>query len=303
MSLPVNNQQAQEGDLALVAGPRQKNFLVRLTHGERLQTHRGILQHSDLIGKTWGSQVFSHLDRSFVLLQPSLAELLMETRRNTQIMYPKDIGFILVTMGIGPGQHVIEAGTGSGALTTALAYMVGPHGKVTTYEAREEFQRLAQKNLARAALADRVEFKLRHVSEGFDEEGVDALFLDLPNPYDYLTQARRALKPGGYFGTILPTTNQVSKLLVSLQREGFAFIDVCETFLRYYQAIPERLRPVDRMVAHTGFLVFARPVLAPPEELYQEEFLSEVDEAGVLPSGDIPADDLAAEVLPGEVKG
>jgi tRNA (adenine57-N1/adenine58-N1)-methyltransferase len=175
-------------------------------------------------------------------------------------MYPKDIGFILVTMGIGPGMHVLEAGTGSGSLTTALAFNVGSEGSVVTYETRPEMQRLAQKNLERVGLASRVIFKMRDIIEGFDETDMDALFLDVPNPYDYLAQARAALIPGGYFGSILPTTNQVSLLLVALKREGFGFIDVCEMILRYYKPVPERLRPTDRMVAHTGYLIFARSV-------------------------------------------
>ena len=252
---------ARAGDLAQLAGPRAKSFIIRLTPGEQLQTHRGILAHDDLIGKPWGSQVFSHLGRPFLLLPPSLADLLRETRRTTQIMYPKDIGFTLMMMGIGPGQHVVEAGTGSGAFTTALAFAVGPTGQVTSCEQRAETQRLAQKNLERIGLSERVEFKLRNINEGFDVVGADALFLDLPNPYDFMAQVRQALKPGGFFGCILPTTNQVEKLLVALNREHFSFVEVCEVMLRFYQAEADRLRPTDRMVAHTGYLIFARPIL------------------------------------------
>ena len=248
------------GDVALLISAQNKRFLINLVPDGKLETHRGILQHNDLIGIPWGSRVLSHLGSAFLLLQPSLADILIETRRNTQIMYPKDIGFILVTMGIGPGVQVLEAGTGSGSLTTALAYQVGPEGKVSTYESRPEMQRLAQKNLDRVGLANRVTFKLRDIAEGFDETDVDALFLDVPNPYDYLTQVRSALKPGGYFGSILPTSNPVSLLLVALKRERFGFIDVCEVILRYYKPVPERLRPTDRMVAHTGYLIFARSV-------------------------------------------
>jgi tRNA (adenine57-N1/adenine58-N1)-methyltransferase len=197
----------------------------------------------------------------FVLLQPSLADLLVETRRNTQIMYPKDIGFILLSMDIGPGKHVLEAGTGSGSFTTALAYAVGTQGKVTSYESRPEFQHLAEKNLNRLGLSERVEFKLRDISEGFDERNVDAVFLDLPNPQDYVLQAKEAIKPGGYLGSILPTTNQVSTLLIALRRSNFAFIEVCEILLRYYKAVADRLRPTDRMIAHTGYLIFSRSMV------------------------------------------
>lgn len=257
---------AQSGDLALMVGPRGKNFLLRLKEGAKNETHRGILYHDELIGKPWGTMVMSHLGRSFMLLQPSLADLMREIRRNTQIMYPKDVGFILVTMGIGPGQHVLEAGTGSGSLTTALAFAVGPQGRVTTYEARPDFQRLAMKNLAGVGLAEQVVFKAGDAADGFEERGVDALFLDLPNPYDYLGHVRASLKPGGFFGTILPTVNQVEKLVVALNRENFAFIEICEILLRYYKPVADRLRPTDRMVAHTGYLIFSRPVLTPVSE-------------------------------------
>jgi tRNA (adenine57-N1/adenine58-N1)-methyltransferase catalytic subunit len=290
-----NNAPTQVGDLLLLAGPRQKNFIFRLTPGERIQTHRGILQHDDLIGLPYGTQVFSHLKRAFVLLKPSLSDLLLETKRSTQIMYPKDVGFLLVTMGIGPGQHVLEAGTGSGALTTALAFAVGPQGRVTSYEVRPEMQRLAQKNLDRIGLADRVTFKLRNIQEGFDEQGVDALFLDVPNPYDYLAQARAALKSGGSFGTILPSTNQVVRLMNALYRERFAFVEVCEILLRYYQTHPERLRPVDRMVAHTGYLIFARPVLMEPDKLY-EDSETEAEVEDVQLAGEILEDETGEDL-------
>jgi len=251
---------ARPGDVALLISARNKRFLINLNPELKLETHRGILLHADLIGKPWGSRVLSHLGSPFLLLQPSLADILIETRRNTQIMYPKEIGFILVTMGIGPGVNVLEAGTGSGSLSTALAFAVGPQGRVVSYDNRPEMQRLAQKNLQRVGLADRVTFKERDILAGFDETAMDAVFLDVPNPHDYLQQVRLALKPGGFFGSILPTTNQVSLLLVSLKREGFGFIDVCELMLRYYKPVPDRLRPTDRMVAHTGYLVFARSI-------------------------------------------
>jgi tRNA (adenine57-N1/adenine58-N1)-methyltransferase catalytic subunit len=161
--------------------------------------------------------------------------------------------------------HVLEAGTGSGALTTALAWAVGPTGHVTTYEIKEETQNLARKNLQKLNLDDRVTFNLGDIGQGFAETGVDALFLDVQNPYDYIDQVRACLKPGGFFGSLLPTTNQVSRLTAALLFNNFAFIDVCELMLRYYKPVPERLRPTDRMVAHTGYLVFGRPMLPATE--------------------------------------
>lgn len=266
---------AREGDLAELVGLRHKHFIITLQAGAKFETHRGVLLHDDLIGKPWGSQVFSHLGAPFFLLQPSLADLLVDIPRTTQILYPKDIGFILVTMGVGPGQKVLEAGTGSGSMTTALAYAVGDEGRVVSYEVRPDMQNLARKNLTRFGLASRVDFKLRDIQQGFDETDADSFFLDVPNPYDYIAQVRAALKPGGFLCCLIPTFNQVEKTLYALRQNKFAFIEVCEILLRYYKPEPTRLRPTDRMVAHTGFLVFGRRI-EPGEDPRGKELTEEV---------------------------
>lgn len=266
---------ACDGDLAQLVGLRHKHFIFSLKTGSKLETHRGILQHDDLIGKQWGTQVFSHIGSPFFLLQPSLGDLLIDLPRTTQILYPKDIGFIFVTMGVGPGQKVMEAGTGSGSMTTALAYAVGPQGRVISYEVKPDVQNLARKNLVRFGLESRVDFKLRDISEGLDETDADSFFLDVPNPYDFTGQVRDALKPGGFLCCLIPTFNQVEKTLYALRQNKFAFVEVCEILLRYYQAEPNRLRPTDRMVAHTGFLVFARKI-EPSEDQRGMELAKEI---------------------------
>ena len=275
--MPLNTQSThtQAGDLVQLVGLRHKSFIFPLQPGGEFHTHRGILQHDDLIGLSWGTQVFSHLGAPFFLLQPVLADLLLDLKRNTQILYPKDIGFILITMGIGPGKKVLEAGTGSGAMTIALAHAVGTEGQVVSYEQREEMQNLARKNIKRTGLASRVVFKLRDIQEGFDETDADAFFLDVPNPYDYIAQVRLALKPGGYFCSIVPTTNQAEILLRALRRNRFAFIEMCEVMLRYYKPEPDRLRPTDRMVAHTGYLIFGRRI-EPSEDPRAKELNAEL---------------------------
>ncbi len=260
MKAMVYSSHACDGDLAQLVGLTHKHFIFSLKAGGDLQTHRGVLKHDDLIGKPWGSQVFSHMGAPFFLLQPSLADILNDLPRTTQILYPKDIGYILITMGVAPGQRVMEAGTGSGSMTIALATAVGAEGRVISYEQKPDTQNLARKNLERVGLASRVEFKLRDILEGFDETEADAFFLDVQNPFDYISQVRNALKPGGYFCTLIPTFNQVEKILHALKKNNFAFVEVCELLLRFYKADPMRLRPTDRMVAHTGFLVFARRI-------------------------------------------
>lgn len=260
MSLEPPTFIARDGDVAQLVGLRHKHFILMLKAGSKFESHRGIILHDELIGKPWGTQVFSHIGSPFYLLQPSLGDLLIDMPRTTQILYPKDIGFIFVTMGIGPGQKVMEAGTGSGSMTTALAFAVGPDGHVISYEVKPDVQNLARKNLTRLGLESRVEFKLRDITEGFDETDADAFFLDVPNPYDYTNQVRNAIKPGGFLCCLLPTMNQVEKTLIALRQTNFAFVEVCETLLRFYQAEPNRLRPTDRMVAHTGYLIFARKI-------------------------------------------
>ncbi|MCX7681230.1 MAG: tRNA (adenine-N1)-methyltransferase [Anaerolineae bacterium] len=258
-------QVAQAGELALLVGRDRRTFIIRLTPGAHLHTHRGVLPHDELIGAPWGSWRHSHLGYPFLILQPSTDDLVRDLKRNTQIVYPKDAGYILMKMRIAPGQRVIEAGTGSGGMTLVLAQAVAPGGRVYSYEVRPEMQQLARANLERLGLAAYVEFKLQDIAAGFDEREVAALFLDLPNPWDYLAQAHQALANGGFFGCILPTTNQVSCLIDALEKHGFGLIEVEELLLRQYKAVAARLRPMDRMVAHTGYLIFARAIVRPEE--------------------------------------
>lgn len=265
MMRKYSNEVTQPGDFVQLVSPSNKVYFVHLISGRILQTHRGTLNFDELIGKPWGSEVLSHNGSTFFLFRPAIADLIKEIPRNTQIMYPKDIGYTLIKMGIGPGSKVIEAGTGSGALTIAFAWAVGPTGKVFSYEKREEMHNLARKNLHRIGLSERVELKLGDIEDGFEESEVDAIFLDLPNPYDYLYNVSQALILGGSFGCILPTMNQVERLLRAMSQNDFVSPDICEILLRYYKPVANRLRPTDRMVAHTGYLVYSRPIMPAPK--------------------------------------
>jgi len=249
---------AQAGDLALMLGADGKEFLIRLEPGLVLHTHRGMIPHDALIGAPLGRSVRTHLGSPFLALEPSLHDLLLHLRRSSQIMYPKEIGYSLLKLNIGPGKRVLEAGTGSGALTIALANAVRPVGRVYSYEVREDMHNLARRNLEELGLLPYVELKLRDIAEGFDEVDVDACFLDVREPWDYLEQVQRAVKPGGFFGALVPTTNQIVDTLIALQRFRFGAVEVEELMLRPYKPVPGRLRPVDRIVGHTGYLIFAR---------------------------------------------
>ena len=252
---------AQKDELVLLIGQDRKQFVIKLEPGGQLQTHRGCLNHDDLLGQPLGREVLSHLGYPFVVLQPSTSDLINQIKRTTQIMYPKDIGYTLLKLSVVPGDRIIEAGTGSGGLSVGLARAVGPSGMVYSYEARHDILNLARKNLEALGLAERVTFTLRDIAEGFDQTGVDALFLDVRRPWAYLAQVSAALKDSGFFGAILPTTNQVADLVHGLEeQQTFGHIEVEEVLVRPYKAVPDRLRPMDRMVAHTGYLIFARKV-------------------------------------------
>lgn len=251
----------EPGDQVLLLGNDRKPFFLRAAEGGELQTHHGVVPHLSIIGQPWGKEVRSHLGYAFLILAPSLHDVLLYLRRQSQIIFPKDIGYILLRLSVGPGRTIVEAGTGSGGLTTALAWSVGGQGRVISYDRREDMQNLARQNLERIGLESQVTLKLRDISAGFDETDVDALFLDLPDPHLVLPQARAALRNGAPLGAIVPTANQVSELIEALERNDFGFIEVCEIMLRFYKIVPARFRPVDRMVAHTGYLIFARTLM------------------------------------------
>lgn len=252
---------AKENDLVLLIGQDRKQFIRRLEAGGQLQTHRGIIEHDDLLGQPLGREIQSHLGYPFVVVEPTTFDLITMLKRTTQIMYPKDIGYVLLRLNVMPGSRVVEAGTGSGGLTLALARAIGPQGRLYSYEVRLDILQLAQKNLEALGLAEVVEFKLRDIAEGLDERDVDALFLDVRRPWAYLEAVVETLKDSGFFGAILPTTNQVVELVHALEAvQTFAQIEVEEVLVRPYKAVPTRLRPMDRMVAHTGYLIFARKV-------------------------------------------
>lgn len=218
-----------------------------------------------MIGAPYGKPVITHLNEVYYLMRPSIHDELMALKRVTQIIYPKEIGQILLQLDMRPGRRVIEAGTGSGALTMALANAVSPDGAVYSYETRPEMLKVARRNVERADLSAGVEFVERDIAQGFLHHDVDALFLDVREPWDYIPQAVEALADGGHLGVLVPTTNQIVILLQELDRGPFIAIQVLETLLRYYKPVPGRLRPEDTMVGHTGYLLFARKVGKRPE--------------------------------------
>jgi tRNA (adenine57-N1/adenine58-N1)-methyltransferase len=250
----------------MLLNAKDKRYFISAREGEVMHSNEGILDLDEVRAAGWGRQVLTHKGYPFTVMRPTLYDLVKSVKRRTQIIYPKEIGYIVMKLGIGPGCRIVEAGCGSGGLTTALAWLVGDSGKVYTYERREEFYTLCRKNLERIGLEHRVEQFHHDIAEGFHPHDADALFLDVRTPCEYVRHIPAAVTPGAPIGFLLPTTNQVQDLLKAMEDGPFCQIEVLEILLRRYKPVPERLRPDDRMVAHTGFLVFARTFARPENE-------------------------------------
>ena len=248
----------QTGDLVIIATPRGKRHLRRVDDQD-MHTQDGILRMADVAAVPYGSEVLTSLGVPFRIMKPTLADLVKGVKRQTQILYPKDMGMICMKLGVGPGRTVIEAGTGSGSLTVALSWFSGPTGRVHSFEAREEFHKLARRNLTWAGVGDNVTLHCQDIAQGFgDVRDADALFLDVRTPWDYLCHIPGAVTPGAALAFLLPTVDQVGRLLLGLEQGPFDDVEVCEILVRRWKPVADRLRPEDRMIAHTGFLIFAR---------------------------------------------
>lgn len=246
------------GDLIILVSPKGKRYLRRLEEKQDVHGEGGVIAASDIAAASFGSEVLTHQGHPFRLKKPTLYDLVRGVRRQTQIIYPKDIGYICMRLGVGNGTKVIEAGSGSGSLTIALSWFSGEKGYVYTYEAREEFYKLCRRNLDWAGVGQNVTQYNRNIEDGFEQTDADALFLDVRTPWEYLDQVNRAVRPGAALAFLVPTVDQVAQLLRGLERGPFDDVEVEEIFTRRWKPLPDRLRPEDRMVAHTGFLIFAR---------------------------------------------
>jgi tRNA (adenine57-N1/adenine58-N1)-methyltransferase len=250
-----------EGDDVFLYLDRKRTYLVRVEAEKSFHTHKGYIQLGDLIGKEYGTRITSSMDIEFVALKPTLRDYIFKTKRRTQISYPKDISLIVMFSGIGPGSRVVEAGTGTGALTNALAHYVKPTGRVYTYEVRPEFREMAIKNLERAKVSDYVESKNKDVTEGIDEKDVDAVILDLATPWLVVPHAYTALKGSGVLVSFSPTIDQIVKTVEALTEHGFVGVETVETLMRFMQVERGKTRPQTVMTGHTGYLTFARKAI------------------------------------------
>ena len=249
----------KEGDWVLLYIDAKRNYLARVRRGHELHTDEGVIALDELIGSEYGSTLRTHLGVKVIVTRPTLVDIILRGfKRSTQIIYPKDAAFIVLNAGVGPGSVVVEAGTGTGALTAILAYLVRPSGKVYTYEIRKEILEVAKRNLRRVGLDKYVEFKHRDVRKGIDERNVDAVVLDLPDPWTVLGNAYAALRSGGVVVCFVPTVNQLERTVCAMKEHGFIKVEGLELLERRYKVLPGETRPVNMMIGHTGFIAFAR---------------------------------------------
>ncbi|MCP8311646.1 MAG: tRNA (adenine-N1)-methyltransferase [Candidatus Methylarchaceae archaeon HK02M1] len=251
----------RRGDNVLLYLTRKKKWLVRADADKRVHTHLGYVDLSSILGKEYGSSIMTSVGERLWILKPTMVDLILKAERRTQIVYPKDLGMIVSMTGISSGSIIVEAGTGSGALTTFLANLVKPDGHVFSYEIRPEFIEIAKKNIERADLRNYVTIKQADAKKGFDERDVDVIIIDVGDPWTLVGVAWEALKGGGMIAGISPTMNQVEKLVVELGNTGFLWIESFELLSRGLEARPEMTRPSMGMIGHTAYLTFARKVL------------------------------------------
>jgi tRNA (adenine57-N1/adenine58-N1)-methyltransferase len=247
------------GDRVLLVDNRKRRHLITLVAGGEFHTHAGIVRHDDLIGQPEGSVVRTTRNARLTAVRPTLAEYVLEMPRGAQVIYPKDLGPILMLADVFPGARILESGVGSGALTSALLRAVGPTGHVTGYELRDDFAQRAVSNV-HGFLGEDVplDVHVRDVYEGIDERELDRIVLDLPEPWRVVKHAVHAMHPGGIMCVYLPTILQVGRLREALAEEPFGMVETLEVLQRGWHVEGQSIRPDHRMVAHTGFLTVGR---------------------------------------------
>ncbi|HEX5937879.1 MAG TPA: tRNA (adenine-N1)-methyltransferase [Actinomycetota bacterium] len=251
----------EAGEKVLLIDQRERTYLLTLQAGAIYHTHGGTLAHDDLIGQPEGARVATARGMVLVAFRPRFADYVVKMPRGAQVIYPKDLGPIVLDADVFPGARVLEAGTGSGALTIALVRAVGDQGHVVSYEVRPEHQERARSNVEGffGKIPDQLELRVGDVAEaGAGRDRFDRLVLDVPEPWEPLAAVRPALVPGAVLCAYLPTTVQVQQLVLALPSAGFHHLETFEVLRRAWHVTGRSVRPDHRMVGHTGFLTLAR---------------------------------------------
>ena len=255
--------QIQEDSYVLVYRDRRRRWLERTRDTPKLHTHLGELDVSALVGKDYGVWASTTMGDELAILRPTIEDLTMKLARKTQVIYPKDLGLMVVKLGVRSGSKVVETGTGSGATTALLAYLVQPGGMVWTYDINPDFQSVAKKNIEKLGLSDFVAFRSADSRLGFGEGGFDAGVLDVGDPWEVVASMKASLKPSAPMAAVTPTTNQAEKLVAKMKDEGFVAVETVEILLRHLEARVGMTRPSNIMVGHTAYLTFGRTTKPP----------------------------------------
>jgi len=264
---PARSRALAAGERVLLVDRKDRRYLVTLHPGRSFQSHAGVIEHESVIGRSEGEEVEAHQrdgrvtsSARYLVLRPTLADVVIGMPRGAQVIYPKDLGAIIIAADIFPGARVLEAGVGSGALSMA---MLRAGAVITGYELRPDFAERARANVE-AFLGPEQPYSVleRDVYLGIETDGLDRVVLDLAEPWQVVTHAEKALAPGGIFLAYLPTINQTAELRGALERSAFAMAETFEILRRTWHIEGRSVRPDHRMVAHTGFITHARLLAA-----------------------------------------
>ncbi len=249
----------QDNSQVLLFHTQRKKWLVNVEKDKKFHTHLGIIDFNDVIGMEYGQSVKTLTNNEIFLVEPTIHDFIMKSVRSTQIVYPKDLGFIAIRTGLKNGSKVLEIGTGSGALTTFMASIVKPEGHIFTFDVNAKFMEVAKKNLTRSGMLDYVTMNFNNSQEGIiNLKDIDIAVVDLGDPWSVIEQVRLVLKGSGSFVAICPTMNQCEKTVASLKKSEFIDIECIELLIRNIEAREGMTRPSMRMIGHTTYLVFAR---------------------------------------------
>ena len=251
----------KENDFVLFYLSPRKKWLIQVSPGKQVHTHAGYIEVEEVIGKEYGQSVMTNTNQEIYLLYPRLNDFIFKSKRATQILYPKDMAIIASWTDLSNGKKVVEAGTGSGSLSCFIANLIRPDGHLYTYDIREESHEIAKKNIEKAGLSEFVTLKIKDAKLGLEEKDMDVAILDLGDPWTLIKTMKGCLRPGGILASVSPTINQVEKVVIELQNEGFLEIETLEILMREMEVREGKTRPAMRMVGHTTYLTFARKSL------------------------------------------
>jgi len=252
----------EDGAYVLFFYHASKNWLTRIEKNKKLHTHIGIIDFDSILGLEYGSSVITSKQKKVYLMLPTIFDFVMKSDRKTQIVYPKDLGYIAIRTGLKSGSNVLEIGTGSASLTTFFASLVGPSGHVFTYDINEEFMEIARKNLKKSGMENYVSmFKQDIMTEGLERTDIDIAIIDLGDPWNVLQIVHKCLKNSGSVAVICPTMNQLEKTSKHMNEVGFMDIESTEIMIRNIEAREGKTRPSMRMIGHTTYLIFGRKII------------------------------------------